>query len=46
VHRHHRLLPKPPVTSSPVTSAKTPTESTEAAPVPKPVTALQKYLDK
>lgn len=41
VHRHHRLAAKPP-TSATVPAAEQPRP--EEKPVPKPVTALQKYL--
>jgi TrpR-related protein YerC/YecD len=46
VHRHHRMLPKP-ATEAEVTDAPEPVEQeriAEEKPLPKPVTALQKYL--
>lgn len=44
VHRHHRLLPKPTTASEPMPEEATHDEPEH--PTPKPVTALQKYLNR
>ncbi len=46
VHRHHRMLPKPAVEKdvAPITEPEPQAPVPEEKQVPKPVTALQKYL--
>lgn len=45
-HRHHRMLPKPAATADaePMRESAEPSPTPEEKQVPKPVTALQKYL--